>query len=51
MERLPVEIIEDILSFEKLSIRDVLSFSVTNKYNNDVITNSIIIWKKKYSQT
>lgn len=51
MEVLPVEIIEDILSFSKLSIRDIVNFSLTNRYNNDVITNSTIIWKKKYLQT
>ncbi|CAG9854707.1 unnamed protein product [Phyllotreta striolata] len=50
MESLPVEVIEEILINEKVSIQDVVHFSLTCTHFYQVVTNSNKIWKTKFHQ-
>ncbi|XP_056630248.1 F-box only protein 21-like [Diorhabda sublineata] len=50
MERLPVEVIENILTFSKISVQDVVNFSLTCRYFYNVVTKNNKIWKTKLFQ-
>ncbi|CAG9827376.1 unnamed protein product [Diabrotica balteata] len=50
MEKLPVEVIENILTFKKISIEDVVHFSLTCHYFHNIVTNNNKIWKTKLFQ-
>ncbi|XP_023014893.1 F-box only protein 21 [Leptinotarsa decemlineata] len=47
MEQLPVEIIEKILIYSRVSIEDVVHFSMTCHHFYDIVMNSNKIWKTK----
>lgn len=48
MKILPIEIIEQILSYDNLNIKDVRNFSQTSSYFYDIVCNSNVIWKAQY---
>ncbi|KAG5871872.1 hypothetical protein JTB14_033878 [Gonioctena quinquepunctata] len=50
MEQLPIEIIEKILTHSKVSIEDVVNFSMTCHHFHDIVMNSNMIWKTKLFQ-
>lgn len=50
MEQLPVEVIENILTFSKISVQDVVNFSLTCHYFYNVVTKNNKIWKTKLFQ-
>ncbi|KAJ8976442.1 hypothetical protein NQ317_016061 [Molorchus minor] len=50
MEQLPVEIVEKILTNPKISIEDIVRFSLTCQHFQNVVMNSNKIWKTKFFQ-
>ncbi|XP_060528394.1 F-box only protein 21-like [Cylas formicarius] len=50
MESLPVELIENILIYPKLSVEDLVNVSMTCQQLHRTITNNNRIWKKKLFQ-
>lgn len=48
MDRLPVEILEKIIGYSDIDLRDVISLSYTCKYFNNIIQNSNQVWKGIY---
>lgn len=49
MERLPIEIIEQLLTYQDLTINDILNFSSTCTKFHEIVCNSNPIWKNFYS--
>lgn len=50
MEELPVEIIEHLLSYNDLTIKDIINFSSTCCHLREIIINNNAFWRSIYMQ-
>lgn len=48
MKNLPVEIIEHLLTYDDLEIKDILNFSETCTHFREILCNNNPIWKSFY---